>query len=280
MSQSNFIPTHYLEPEEFFLLTRIETANPSSFEGLHRHHFYEILWFTDVEENAIHSIDFENYSIQSNDVFILSPHQVHTMDVGSKKGFLIPISIDFFESLFTLDSDLLTFPYFVKESLDNESFQSLIQLIPLIDLEYNGLRRRDLLEAYMKAFVILLKPNNDKSNQKNKANQEKIVRILELVNVHYKSEKEVDFYAKAVNLSKRRVNEIMVENTGKTVKQHLIDQIVIEAKRYMSVEQLSLKEISYELGFNDPAYFSRLFKSKTGLNPEQFRAQKILHLSK
>ena len=94
------IATHYLNPEEFFLFERIESTNTSSFEGFHRHQFYEILWFTEVEKDGFHSIDFENYSIQPNDIFILSPHQVHTMEVGSKKGFLIPIAIDFFEKLF------------------------------------------------------------------------------------------------------------------------------------------------------------------------------------
>ncbi len=274
------IPTHYLEPDEFFLLERIETAAVSSFEGYHRHHFYEILWFTDVEKKAFHSIDFENYPIKSNDVFILSPHQIHTMDVGIKKGFLIPIAIDFFESLFTVDSDLLSFPYFVKESLSAQTLRSLSQLTSLIEVEYKAQRRRPLLEAYMRAFIILLQPNNERAKQKNNASQEKVVRILQLVNQHFKTEKEVDFYAKSVNLSKRRVNEIMVKHTGKTVKQHLIDQLVIEAKRYMSFESLSLKEIAYDLGFNDPAYFSRLFKNKTGYNPDQFRTQMIKPISK
>lgn len=274
------IPIHYLEPEEFFLLERIETADVDSFEGFHRHQFYEILWFTSVEKEEWHSIDFERYDIQKNDIYILSPHQVHTMNVGSKKGFLIPIAVDFFESLFTLDSNLLGFPYFFKETLSTENTQTLSQLITLIEIEYHGKRRRNLLEAYMRAFVILLKPNNERVNQKNNTNEEKVVRILQLINLHFKTEKEVDFYAKAIHLSKRRINEIMVKHTGCTVKQHIVNQIIIESKRYMAIQHLSLKEIAYELGFNDPAYFSRLFKNKTKYSPEQFRAKKMLPIIK
>ncbi|WP_437918004.1 helix-turn-helix domain-containing protein [Sphingobacterium sp. LRF_L2] len=261
------IPIHHLEPDEFFLLERIESADESGFRDFHRHNFYEILWFTDVEHDSTHSIDFEQYAIQKNDVFILSPHQVHTMDVGAKKGFLLPIAIDFFESLFFLKTDLMIFPYFLKETLDQETSQTLLQLISLIEKEYSGLRRRELLEVYMQAFIIHLKPNKTLRSK----HKDKVLTILQLINKHFKSEIEVDFYANEVHLSKRRINELMVEFTGQTVKQHIINRLVIAAKRYMGIQHLSMKEIAYELGFNSPAYFSRLFKSKTGFTPEEFK---------
>lgn len=261
------IPTHHLEPDEFFLLERIEKTDVGSFKDFHRHNFYEILWFTDMEENDWHSIDFERYTIQKNDVFILSQYQVHTMDVCVKKGYLIPIAIDLFESLFPAGTDLMVFPYFMKENLDKATSHTLLQLINLIESEYTGQRRLDLLKVYMQAFILHLNPN---SNLRIKQ-KDRIVTILQLINEHFKSEGEVDFYANTVHLSKRRLNELMVEFTGQTVKQHLINRLIIAAKRALTVQQLSMKEIAYDLGFNSPAYFSRLFKQKIGFTPDEFR---------
>ncbi|WP_157433300.1 hypothetical protein [Adhaeribacter aquaticus] len=45
------------------MLERIETSDESNYTGFHRHHFHKILWFTDVGNEEIHSIDFENYPI-------------------------------------------------------------------------------------------------------------------------------------------------------------------------------------------------------------------------
>ena len=114
------IPLHKLELNEFFLLERIEHADIDGFIKVHRHNFYEILWFTDAEEESSHSIDFKTYQISSNDIFILSPYQTHIMDVQGKKGYLVPIAIDFFESLFQQEKELLIAPYFLKVSLEKE----------------------------------------------------------------------------------------------------------------------------------------------------------------
>ncbi|PRD54665.1 helix-turn-helix domain-containing protein [Sphingobacterium gobiense] len=271
------IPLHKLEPEEFFLFERIELADISSFRDFHRHNFYEILWFTEVEENASHSIDFKPYPINSSDIFILSPHQVHIMEVKGKRGFLIPVAIDFFESLFELETNLLVAPYFLKVSLPTDLSETLLQLTTLIEIEYKGKRRRDLLEAYMRAFFILLKPNGEKSKY-NDANTQKVIQILDLVRRHFKVQREVQFYAQSVHLSKRRVNELMVSHTGQTVKEHIINQLIIASKRSITKPESSIKEIAYGLGFNDPAYFSRLFKAKTGLSPQEYR-QKAVRLT-
>lgn len=249
------------------MFERIETADESSFKEYHRHHFYEMLWFTEVEAGSSHSIDFEQYAIETHDVFILSPHQVHTMEVGTKKGFLIPIAIDFFESLFYFKTDLMMFPYFMKVKLNHATSQTLLQLIKLIEQEYQGQQRRELLEAYMQAFIIHLKQDQPPRHKQ----KDKVQTVLQMISVHFKTETEVDFYADQVHLSKRRINELMVEFTGQTVKQHILNRMIISAKRYMAVQDISIKEIAYELGFSSPAYFSRLFKLKTGFTPEEFR---------
>ncbi len=59
--------------------------------------------------------------------------------------------------------------------------------------------------------------------------------------------------------------------TGRTVTELLHDRIVLESKRNLAFSHKSVKEICYELGFEDPAYFSRFFKNNTGISPQDFR---------
>ncbi|MDL2256864.1 helix-turn-helix transcriptional regulator, partial [Bacteroidales bacterium OttesenSCG-928-I14] len=67
------------------------------------------------------------------------------------------------------------------------------------------------------------------------------------------------------------LNKLSISGTGKTVKQHLQDRLLLEAKKEIRLNNKSLKEIAFDLGFNEAAYFSRFFKKQTSLSPLQFR---------
>ncbi len=265
--KDELIPFHSLPADEFFILERIEEAEESNFTGYHRHHFYEVLWFTDSGSEEKHSIDFEEYAISPNQIYILTPNQVHTMEISTKKGFLLAVSPDFANRFFQLSKVLLIKPYFAMQTLSEDLSLVLKQLINLIEREYFGSKRQNLLEAYLSAFFIHIAGGITQPGSKDS----KAGQVLELIEKHFITHKEVPFYANALNLSVRRTNEIVVASTGMTVKQLIINRSITEAKRYIAFDAMSLKEIAYQLGFNDPAYFSRIFKQKTGKTPEQFR---------
>lgn len=261
------IPLHQLDPLEYFFLEKIETINPEAFEYVHRHDFYEMLWFTESEENGCHEIDFESYHLEANQIYILSPDQVHRMRIGNKKGYLIALPKVFFDSL-ELAERMLVFPYFFKCLLDQQTIEVLAQLICLIEKEYFGQKRKSLLETYFKAFFIHIVALGAEPVQKG---TEKTAQLMQLIERFYKTQKDVLFYTQILNLSERRVNEIMMAQGRKTIKQLVIERTITEAKRLIGFGEYSIKEIAFELGYHDPAYFSRLFKNRTGLTPENFR---------
>jgi len=68
------------------------------------------------------------------------------------------------------------------------------------------------------------------------------------------------------------VSENREDGIGRVLGIRLLhDRLVLEAKRKLSFSHQSVKEISYELGFEDPAYFSRFFKNHAGIAPQDFR---------
>lgn len=96
-----------------------------------------------------------------------------------------------------------------------------------------------------------------------------------LLEDHYRQHWRVEEYAKALGTSPSTLNRYCREHYGSSTKALILERLETEAKRRLIYTQQSLQEIAFYLGFQDPAYFSRLFKNRVGLTPGQFRASAI-----
>lgn len=83
----------------------------------------------------------------------------------------------------------------------------------------------------------------------------------------------VQFLADAIHLSPNYLSDMLRKETGRSAKDHINEFLVGRAKTALLTTDDSISQIAYGLGFNYPHYFSRLFKSKTGLTPLEFRQQ-------
>jgi AraC family transcriptional activator of pobA len=81
----------------------------------------------------------------------------------------------------------------------------------------------------------------------------------------------VQYIAQKLNISPNYLSSLLKVLTGRNTQQHIHDKMIEKAKEKISTTELSVSEISYELGFEHPQSFSRLFKAKTGLSPLAFR---------
>ncbi|TWI98678.1 transcriptional regulator, AraC family [Mucilaginibacter frigoritolerans] len=81
----------------------------------------------------------------------------------------------------------------------------------------------------------------------------------------------VQFIAEKLNISPNYLGSLLKMLTGRNTQQHIQDKMIEKAKEKISTTELSVSEISHELGFDHPQSFSRLFKAKTGLSPLAFR---------
>ena len=88
---------------------------------------------------------------------------------------------------------------------------------------------------------------------------------------HYREHKEVSYYCDVLQCTAAKLSQIVKTITGKTTNELIIDTILLEAKRDLSYTNKSIKEIAFALGYANQFYFSRLFKSKTSLSPDEFR---------
>lgn len=264
------IPHHLMTTEEFFSIDRIETAKEEFFKEVHRHSFYELLWFIEAGQEDCHWIDFKRYAVKSNQIYILTPNQAHRMDIGNKKGYVMTFSLDFFNFISEKPTKLLLYPYFYEETISFRITSILKKIIDLIEIEHSSANRRKVIQAYSSAFLLQLSSLYDIEFL---SDQRRVTKLLALIENNYIHEKEVQFYANHLALSVRRINEISVANTGKTIKQLLSERLITEAKRLIAATSLTFSEIAYQLHFNEPAYFTRFFKQKTDQTPQAFRTQ-------
>jgi len=92
-------------------------------------------------------------------------------------------------------------------------------------------------------------------------------------NLSEKGLPDVSYFAEKVHLSPNYLNDMLKNLTGKTTTEHIQFHLLKKAKHLILGSKKSIAEIAYELGFEYPQYFSRLFKKKTGLTPSEFRSK-------
>jgi AraC family transcriptional regulator, transcriptional activator of pobA len=146
-------------------------------------------------------------------------------------------------------------------------------LLELIRSENNdGKIKQGLVFTYLEFINSVYVKQWGESISKNK-NQRITNDFNKLLNTYYQEQKEVSFYAEKLNVSAKNLSEILKDSIGRTAKQAIDGFLLMEAKSLLSQTGLEIKEIVYWLGFEDPSYFTKYFKQRTGLTPNSYRQQ-------
>ena len=103
-----------------------------------------------------------------------------------------------------------------------------------------------------------------------------IRRFNFLVDAHFKEKRQVKDYAVLLNKSPKTLSNLFSTYNQKTPQQIIHDRFLLEAKRLLYFTDKTVAEIGFELGYEDPAYFSRFFKKNLGKSPSEFRDEQII----
>lgn len=226
-------------------------------------------------------VDFVWYELEDNMLFLLRPGQVHQLDCV-RDGISIIFTEKFYftnkndkETLYDFSNLFDSWHGYGPVRLGTCVSESFRLLSDLMSREMkSSLSNSSIIKHYLNAFLLLA----EREKRRNAAeimmphhHDSRVVQLRRLIEKHFQCEHQVTFYANVFALTPKRLNEITKETTGRTITELLHDRIVLEAKRNLAFSHKSVKEICYELGFEDPAYFSRFFKNNTGISPQDFR---------
>lgn len=261
-----------------FKFISLGTMTDYDFSQPHRHNYYEIFFFS--KGGGRHLIDFDEYEIKDRSIHFVSPGQVHLVRRAlSSYGSIILFSRDFFYSGTDTQQKLFNFPFLNNSPypIFNTSpeeyivFESILQQIQNENKEDRDVFR-ELMHSYLK--VVLLKClqlfNQDNTNDK-MLHSSAFHSFREMVEKEYRAHRQPSYYASLLHIPEKRLNELCKENCGKNVSDYIRERVMLEARRLLSNTGYSIKEISAFLGFDDPSYFNRFFKSNYGDTAGNFR---------
>ena len=254
----------------------------AEFEEGHRQQYYEIVWLKSGSGN--HVIDTVNYPYSGSVLFLLSPgqlHHIHPVEKG--EGYIIKFTPSLFSDNKDLDEYLIRtglFDNIQSEPLIklNASIHSVIEdVLKKMVAEFNTEEddKDKILLAYLKILIThisrLKKIQSTREAIDLDVNFSLFQKYKAEVEKNFKTQHSVQAFAKKLLTQSRTLNSLSKKYTGKTAGDIIADRIVLEAKRELYYNTKSIKEIGYDLGFDDPAYFTRFFKKQTGLSPQEYK---------
>ena len=232
-------------------------------------------------------IDFNTYTTEGAALFFIGPNQVMNIEVlCTGKGYLIFYNRDFYciqlhdqevacDGL--LFNNIYNMPMTAVPAQDIAFIENLFSQMEeeflLQDVSQEEMIRTYLKQLLIKSTRLWKNQQLDKALVEQNNDLEFFRRFSRLVDAHYKQKHSVADYAdlllvvpKTLTHKFKRLNLLQPNEVIK-------NRIILEAKRLLAYTSMSSKEIAYELGYEDPAYFSRLFQVKTGDSPSGFRTK-------
>ena len=272
------------KPSSAFHLEKMEAIYEKSggkVDVPHRHDYYTVLF---VEKaRGKHIIDYQQYHFDDLEVHFVSPGQVHQVATTQKpKGWFFTFSREFLtdnnipESFITNINLFRPFGDSPPLRIDEDTFYRLLRIVQEMEicLPQELTYRKRALGALLQLFLIYC--NNSATLDDQQLDEENagiclLRNFKKLVENKYQSWHKVREYAEEIHISAKHLSQTVKNLTGKSAKEVIQDRLVLEAKRLLLHTGLTVKEVGYAIGFQEPLHFSGFFKKQAGISPTEYR---------
>ncbi|MDY8134737.1 AraC family transcriptional regulator [Aquimarina sp. 2201CG5-10] len=241
--------------------------------------FYGVFFFT--KANGILVIDQQHIKIKSQYILFYYPYQKLSIE-GDFEGVFIQFHPDFFcIDIHARDIGCqgLLFNNFFNDFLlpcSNEEFEDLFsfQLQIKNELLKKDVGQLDMVSSQLKMFLINAVRIKKKGQEKELPSKDNLHHQIErLIENNFASEPSSEFYTKELGVSLTTFNRLCKKYFQNSFVTILNLKRIAIAKNLLFLTNTSIKDIAYQVGFNDPLYFSRVFKKHSGISPKEFREQ-------
>lgn len=270
-------------PQEFEIvdLAELYKKHKDTITTTHRAGFYHIIWFQ--QGSPIHLVDFKPIKIKPNTLLFLNKDKVHRFDNKNKFGGKAILFTDSFyckterDTKYLRTSILYNDLFSVSQILVHKQTELFADLLNLMKDELQNTKdnfQPEILKNLLHNFLLLSEREKRKQNfieLKKDADLDYVMLFKDLLEKGYKNHKQVNFYSKQICITQKRLNQATTKVLGKTPKEIIDDRILLASKRLLAHTTESVKEIAYNLGFEEPTNFIKYFKKHTKSTPNEFR---------
>ena len=249
----------------------------------HRTGFYHILWFQ--KGSPTHLVDFNPVKISPNTILFLNKDTVQRFDNnGGFDGKAILFTDTFFcktenDSRFLRSTILFNNLFSVSQIQLSKTASQFADLFQLMETELkneNGKSQSDILKNLLHNLLLVSERERlkqDFTEIKKGADLDYVMLFKDLLEGNYRRLKKVNDYAKKISVTEKRLNQATSKILDKSPKQMIDERIMLEAKRLLAHTNESVKEIGFDLGFDEPTNFIKYFRKHSHSTPVEFREQ-------
>ncbi len=246
---------------------------------IHRHQFFECFVF--LKGGGTHSIDFTEFPIHDFSIHIITPGQVHQLArKANSHGFVFMFELLHFDTQKAIENFLMDHTCFDVQELspiyllEPSAEEALKHIVKQSITEFNkedAFKNQLILHQLSLLLIYCMRLNSQRNLLQEQKHLSTYTAFRRLLMSKFRELKKVKEYALELNISEKLLNEIALQRSGETASSLIFNQSILEAKRLLNTG-ISTKEVAYELNFNDPAHFSKFFKSQTGISPTEFKS--------
>jgi AraC family transcriptional regulator, transcriptional activator of pobA len=281
---NNQTPLTLVDPQNGNLAFKVMSFEDGGhFDHIQRNNYYSLIWIR--EGNGKAKADFTEYDFGKNTMFAFSPYQPFMLSAKNIKGTAIHFHPDFFcihkhqnevACNGVLFNNIYQPPFTFIDENAKASLNSLLEQMR-IEMKQEALAKFEILVSYLKIFLITI--SRLKTQQQPEAlslvsdMKEPFIlqNLKDAIEKDFRKKHSASDYADALNISAKALAKIAKSYFNKTLTELISERIIIEAKRELYLTNKTIKEIAYELGYEDEHYFSRFFKTNADVSPQLYR---------
>ncbi len=242
---------------------------------------YVLIWCSKGSVTVV--IDDKELRLNKNEVVTITSGQIHYFKKPyAAKGFILEFTFGFFckddKDLELIFHNGLFCHFDLNEIIAVKNYQIFETQLKLIGEELLQQPYQYLTSIHSRIELILVEINRTKVNRGDEIYKPGalFLKFLELVRANFKNNFPLSHFAKLLRTTEAKLNEQSKLHTGRTAQCVIYGLIISEAKRLLIYQDLSIKEVAYALGFNDPFYFSNFFKKHTKQSPKLYKSKPAL----
>ncbi len=247
----------------------------------HRTNFYHIIWFQ--EGTGTHLVDFKPIRIKSNSVLFVNKNKVQRFDLEGNYKAKVLLFTDSFFCKSDADIKFLKETILFNDLFDNSQVQlekketQFVDLFKMMTVELEKKTddfQHPILKNLLHNFLLLSERQKRKqgfTEIKKGADLDYTLLFKDLLEIHFRKTKQVSYFAREINVTEKRLNNATSKILGITPKEMIDERILLEAKRLLSHTDNTIKEVGFELGFEEPTNFIKYFRKHCNCTPVEFR---------